>query len=1033
MYKVLNKILPLLICLFCLSGISMVMAAAPDDVILNSGGGADGDGLRIHIHRGSQIQIIRANSNGAIKGQLFEDSQIPTTSTARNRLDNGIYIRANKSLYGPNHFVFARNGVASPNAYTNTGDLSVTPATASSGQVQQTTSRLTLPNTSLTSGNPQVTVVWKYTLPLSYVTAEVTVNIPLLYPVSTSNPFRYYHAVDTYLGGNDNGCGIRYVDTNGRQVVGTYPVINGNCPSSTTLPANLDIVESFRERSGRFSNYCVGRWDTFWTYDAQNNPCGIGKTNALNNSISTTNIDTGAAIEYDFTAPGIYTFSYDFVIGSTYVPSYDHLEIRHPGTSTLCPVDIQVLACLSSTVPCPASQILSSGSLTGDLTVSPSSPTVTSPNSSFEVGGNAQIDTVTLQGTAAATYTLGASGLARLPLNGVKCLNTATNSQSCSFTFNSTACLSTFECMESGLTYAANTRNPIYTKLAGRAFDLDVYALTSNGTKATGYASATDSVTVELVNDANGACGTSIAPLAKKTVTFASTDVGKKTISFSAADVPNAYPNLRCRVVDNNLNKNGCSSDNFAVRPQAFTLTSSNATASLPAGPSSTPIRKAGTDFQLQAVTGESNYNGTPRVASLTAHTGAPVVGILTYESVDGPIAGSFPPAATGISAATNFKYSEVGLFQFLANSVYDDNFAEVDRAKGDCSSAPATEFDNVGSGTPKLYGCKVGSVTSSYFGRFIPDHFKETSGTPDTYACTTFVYYGQFTPTMPSFNAPFIITAENVANVKTQNYHGDYGANSYARLDLSKFNSYNFSSNAPAGATLSASPLVPTFESTAAGAPANTPATWNRGEARVKAKLQLSRPPSKSVPQNVVVSAKPVDDDGVTSDTTSITSPGIPFRYGRLAIGSAHGSELLPLTVPVEAQFWNGSAFVRSTADACTSIPIQTFAMKTYRGNLNACETQLSVASAMAGGVLRMRLSAPGVSGTTPNTGSVDLEVNLAAKDAPPLPPERVCTGSAESNSNDGALPWFGTTDPSGRATFGIYKAPIIYMRENF
>jgi MSHA biogenesis protein MshQ len=432
-------------------------------------------------------------------------------------------------------------------------------------------------------------------------------------------------------------------------------------------------------------------------------------------------------------------------------------------------------------------------------------------------------------------------------------------------------------------------------------------------------------------------------------------------------------------------------------------------------------------------VTGESNYNGTPKIASLTAHTGAPVVGILTYESVDGPVAGSFPPAATGTSAASNFKYSEVGLFQFLANSVYDDNFAEVDRAKGDCSSATATEFDNVGSGTPKLYGCKVGSVTSSYFGRFIPDHFKETSGTPDTYACTTFVYYGQFTPTMPSFNAPFIITAENVANVKTQNYHGDYGANSYARLDLSKFNSYNFSSNAPAGATLSASPLVPTFESTAAGAPANTPATWNKGEARVKAKLQLSRPPSNSAPQNVVVSAKPVDDDGVTSDTTQLTSPGIPFRYGRLAIGSAHGSELLPLTVPVEAQFWNGSAFVRSTADACTTIPIQTFAMKTYRGNLNACETQLSVASAMAGGVLRMRLSAPGVSGTTPNTGSVDLEVNLAAKDAPPLPPERVCTGSAESNTNDGALPWFGTTDPSGRATFGIYKAPIIYMRENF
>jgi MSHA biogenesis protein MshQ len=1021
-YVVYGFIKKILFCsvLWCFS--STLYAAT---VQLNTNGGSNAsDGLRTYVEDTTQIQVRRLNSTG----QLYSPTATPTNTL----LDNGIYLRANGALIGPDHFGFPNT--LTPTAYINRTLTTPAPAAVSQGVTQSTTAQFSAPRFSTLIAGPSVTVNWKYTYPLDYITAEVTLVIPLGYPISSSNPVRYYHAVDTYLGGDDRGCGVRYVDTNGKQIVGTYP-LSGNtntpCPSSNSLPANLDVVESFRERTRSFDHYCVGEWNSFWTNNT-NNACAIAKTGSLSDTLSTIKIDTGIAIEYDFVLPGTYTFSYDFVVGSTFVPNYDHLEIRHPGNATLCPVDIQVLACLTNTVPCPSNQLVTTGLLEGDLTVSPSTPTVTAtPNSGFKLGGDGSIDTVTITGSAAATYTLGAANLTKAPLSGVKCWNTATNSQSCNITFSSTPCLSTFECMENGLTYNANTRNSIYTKLTGRAFDLDVYALTNTGARTTGYVSATDSVTVELVTEVGGTCGNSILPVAKKTVTFTASDAGKKTISFSASDVPNAYQVLRCRVVDGNLNKSGCSSDNFAVRPQAFTLSSLNATASTPAGPSSVPFLKAGTNFQLQALSGESNYIGTPKIASIAAHTGAPAVGILSYEGSSGTVYDSLPTAVAGKSVATNFKYSEVGLFQFLLNSVYDDSFAEVDRIRGDCSSASATEFDNAGSGTPKMYGCKIGSVTSSYFGRFIPDHFKESSGTPDNFACTTFAYYGQFTPTMASFNVPFIITAENVANVKTQNYTGDYGINSYAKLDLSKFTSYNFSSDAPVGAALSASPLTPTFANTTA---INTAATFDKGEAKVKAKLQLSRPPGNSAPQNVLVSARPVDDDGVTSASTQITSTGIPFKYGRLAIAPAHGSELLPLTMPVEAQFWNGSnAFVRSTTDACTTIPIQSFVMKNYRGNLNACETQLSVASAMASGVLRMRLSAPGVSGTTPNTGSVDLEVNLAAKDAPPLPPEKVCTGSAESNSIDGALPWFGTSDPSGRASFGIYKAPIIYMRENF
>ncbi len=83
-----------------------------------------------------------------------------------------------------------------------------------------------------------------------------------------------------------------------------------------------------------------------------------------------------------------------------------------------------------------------------------------------------------------------------------------------------------------------------------------------------------------------------------------------------------------------------------------------------------------------------------------------------------------------------------------------------------------------------------------------------------------------------------------------------------------------------------------------------------------------------------------------------------------------------------------------------------------------------------MSNGVLAVNLSAPKIGGDgKPNTGSVDLEVNLSAM----TPGEMTCLSTSQSAATSGINSWFGTLDPSARASFGIYKAPIIYMRENF
>jgi len=990
--------------------------------VLNNGGGTNSsNALEITIADSTQMQIKRLGS-----GQLYQPGTYPSGSYPYNSLlDNGVYMRYNNRIYGANHFAYSAATI-----YNSFSISSVQPGSTSQGVTQSTTSSLSLTSSILSS--PTVSIVWKYTYPLDYITAEVTLTIPATATVSTNNPIRYYHAVDTYLGGNDNGCGVRYTDANGKLVVGTYPLTNGTCPSSSSLPPNLDVVESFRERSGKFDHHCVGYWSDFWSTATSSPPaCSISKSGSLGDSVTTTYQDTGAAIEFDFTAPGIYTFSYDFVVGSTFVPNYDHFEIRHAGSATLCPTEVKVLACLSSTVPCPDDQLVSSGELKGSLTVSPTTPTVTDTPDPFTLGSSQSIGTVTMQGSSAATYTLGVSGLTKAPLSGVKCWNTATSSQSCSFTFTNTPCVNTFECMENALTYTSSGRNPLYTKVFGKDFDVDVVALLANGSQSSGYNSVTG-LTVDLVLESGNTCSTATTDVvATKLVTFAASENGRKKVTFSstATDMllgaypKMSYPKLRCRVRDIGLGKTGCSSDNFSIRPQSFSIstTTSGLALTAPSPTSSNPLKAGTTNFNLKAMTGESGYSGTPLInaAKFYQHDGFVTVGQVAFDT--NPVnLNKFPAASSGTSSSDSFKYSEVGFFQFGAQGVYDDTFTAVDKANGDCD---VDGFISESNSTPKRYGCNIGNTNaSSFFGRFIPDRFEITTG-GSVQACSTFVYYGQDSSTKAGIEVPFTVNARNGSGGLTTYYTGTSG---YAKFNPSAWTNFNFTTSAAleGGAALDHSVFNPYLQG-----------SWSAGQASMVARFKVSRPAVPIAQQVVTVTTRVQDSDNVATTPVNVALTSATYRYGRLAITPVHGSELLPLTVPLEAQFWGGTGYRRSTEDSCTTFDIKTIAMRNYRGNLNACETVLSGTTPISiiQGKTSLRLSAPGVSGNTPNTGSVDLGINFGSITAG----DQTCVGpgTVQSNAIDGTAGmagWFGA-NPVGRATFGVYKAPIIYMRENF
>ncbi|MCY7307485.1 MAG: LamG domain-containing protein [Rhodoferax sp.] len=152
------------------------------------------------------------------------------------------------------------------------------------------------------------------------------------------------------------------------------------------------------------------------------------------------------------------------------------------------------------------------------------------------------------------------------------------------------------------------------------------------------------------------------------------------------------------------------------------------------------------------------------------------------------------------------------------------------------------------------------------------------------------------------------------------------------------------------------------------------------------------------------------------------------PLRSGRLHMQNAYGSELLALPVPLTAQFWTGINYATNTADSCTLLPTSSISMGNYQKQLNACETQLSpvgsisiVAGKASGSGLL--LSRPGAT----NAGSVDLSFNAGATAS-----GITCVGAAAIPATAANLPWFGPNQ-GARATFGVFKSPIIYSRENY
>ncbi|RZI43057.1 hypothetical protein EGT07_09390 [Herbaspirillum sp. HC18] len=389
-----------------------------------------------------------------------------------------------------------------------------------------------------------------------------------------------------------------------------------------------------------------------------------------------------------------------------------------------------------------------------------------------------------------------------------------------------------------------------------------------------------------------------------------------------------------------------------------------------------------------------------------------------------GSLAGGSLAITGGSASVSSLSYSEVGSFTLKA--------------------APSASYlgsvDLTNPSRARVYADS--STQTAWVGRFYPDHFALLGGSTltmrnDLPACasSTFTYMDE------PMAANFTLEARDASDNPTKNYEGSY-AKLFQQPDPFQFGALD----------------DPTELSSTRLNVGTVSGTWSKGRAVLSVPITYTRPAAAGsvvTPEKPVSMFKlgiaPVDGDGValkssaldlvmpvTFNRARVGAGDNSIRFGRLKLSNAHGSELLSLPVPIEAQFFNGTGWVTNDHDNCTPVTGSTVTMNNPLKNLNTtlaastCKPRLSQTTTLSKGRALLMLSAPG----NGNNGSVDLRVNLdTASGTTCAAPGTALSTATSANQTYLRGNWLNsnyTDDPTARATFGVYKSgPVIYIRE--
>jgi len=481
----------------------------------------------------------------------------------------------------------------------------------------------------------------------------------------------------------------------------------------------------------------------------------------------------------------------------------------------------------------------------------------------------------------------------------------------------------------------------------------------------------------------NGTSLTDATPGADVTLTFGTEAKSSFGLSYADAGSLNLHARFAGSGDEVGLVMEGSTTQAFVVAPDHFEVTSvlnNGATNGMPVAVAGNPFSAS-----IQAVCADGTH--TPNfVAPITLAAIAPY---MPASGMLGTLAnGSIAASAFSFGAASpsNLNYSEVGNFTMQAQGL-----------------------NYLGRGLNVI-------GTSAPVGRFIPDHFMITNNSPlFTDSCGGFTYLDQPFHYAPVGAPQITITALGATGSTTLNYGGNFWKFS-SRLANRQYSNQSGSS-AILTTTIDTGNAALAGDNNYDGIGVLSLDDGSNGDI-----FTYQRQVEESLFDADINMEIPVTDltdtDGVCYDITSDGScdsftlsniSGTELRFGRVRLENTHGSELLPLAMPIYAEYFDGNSFIINSSDNCTVPTLTSF---TFVKNPSANGDPGLIP--LVNGVGQLAWN-----NVPYSPGSIDVSFNLGINY-----PWLRYDWDSDSAFDD---------DPEARATFGIYKGNehIIYLRE--
>ncbi|WP_371194167.1 DUF6701 domain-containing protein [Glaciecola sp. SC05] len=607
------------------------------------------------------------------------------------------------------------------------------------------------------------------------------------------------------------------------------------------------------------------------------------------------------------------------------VSQINHFQIIHDGQGLSCEAETVTINACTNTYD--GSCSLSNQVITLDVTAA---------------GSNTVTESISFTGTGTASLAYTLAETAVLSINNA---SIAASNPSVCFDGSTTNCNIVFE--DAGFRFLdgnTGTSEIISNQVAATSFPLRVQAVRNSNGVCTGLFNGNTSIELSQENVNPGGTGglsfsvngSNIAKhpgASTTTLNFGSDSIAviPTPVYFDAGQI-----RLHANYNVGGINLSG-SSNAFWVSPAELVLSASvGATALNGASATSTPVHQAGEDFTLSVSALNSAGAITPnyspgQIQFSLARTGPTLSG-----SVDGALSYA---AGTTMMANISPSFQDVTLSSFTAGvSAYNAaQYSEVGLLNLDVQDRDYGNTGIVVQATP----IDIGRFVPHYFGQTVVEDglFQARCGTRVAFAA----YSGQRSESNSSIGAisylsnPILaITAYNKQGAITQNYFEDSqgSANDYMKLNAADI-----------------SIGLPTFDQVATGVNASLlPITANMNIGTLSQNDLSALPASVPLPRGVLhyqfsssdsffynrsANSKvqpfrsdidfPVtiirDADNTDALSTVAASPiGVEIRFGRLTLENSFGPETSNIPQVMRLEHYNGSDFVTSSDNSCTS-----------------------------------------------------------------------------------------------------------------